>query len=74
MSAGEERKRAARQRLSRRREPARNVDLASEALDRVRNSVQRRNTPDEAAANKIASDEIHQMRAVKRARRWISAH
>jgi hypothetical protein len=74
MSAGEERKRAARQRLARRREPARNVDLASEALDRVRNSVQRRNPPDEAAANKIASDEIHQMRAEKRARRWISAH
>ena len=69
MSAGADRKRAARERLSERRgEPAPDAELAGEALAKVRGSVEQRDPPDEETANQIASEEIRQMREEKRER------
>lgn len=47
------------------------ADLAGEAFAKVRSSVEKRGSLEEEAANKLASDEINQMRAEKRERRPI---
>jgi hypothetical protein len=73
MSAGEERRRLARSRLHRKRaRSASDAELVDDTITGVRDSVERRNPPlDESVVNQVVSDEVRQMRAEKRARRWI---